>query len=98
MKGRRCSPYGPVGRLPTNATPILEKFVDERLLIRSEYKDESKSERRWVSVEVAHEAMFRSWTDLRTGFGTSADILRCDVMYGVISRTTRNGPVYGLLS
>src|SRR5271165_3603594 len=62
--------------LPAAAKPILEKFVNERLLIRSENKDEDKSERRLVSIEVAHEAMFRSWSDLKEWLRTSADILR----------------------
>jgi TIR domain/WD domain, G-beta repeat len=62
--------------LPSAAKPILEKFVNERLLIRSENKDEDKSERRSVSIEVAHEAMFRCWSDLKEWLRTSADILR----------------------
>jgi hypothetical protein len=62
--------------LPAAAKPILEKFVNERLLIRSENKDEDKSERRSVSIEVAHEAMFRCWSDLKEWLRTSADILR----------------------
>ena len=62
--------------LPAAARPILEKFVNERLLIRSENKDEDKSERRLVSIEVAHEAMFRCWSDLKEWLRTSADILR----------------------
>ena len=62
--------------LPAAAKPILEKFVNERLLIRSEYKDEGKSAQPWVSIEVAHEAMFRCWNDLKEWLRTSADILR----------------------
>ena len=62
--------------LPAAAKPILEKFVNERLLIRSENKDEDKSERRSVSIEVAHEAMFRCWSDLKEWLRTSADMLR----------------------
>jgi len=64
------------GELPAASKPILEKFVNERLLIRSENKDEDKSERRSVSIEVAHEAMFRCWSDLKEWLRTSADILR----------------------
>src|SRR5271165_7161718 len=62
--------------LPAAAKPVLEKFVNERLLIRSENKDEDKSERRSVSIEVAHEAMFRCWSDLKEWLRTSADMLR----------------------
>jgi hypothetical protein len=62
--------------LPSAAKPILEKFVNERLLIRSENKDKDMSERRSVSIEVAHEAMFRCWSDLKEWLRTSADILR----------------------
>jgi WD40 repeat protein len=62
--------------LPAAAKPILEKFVNERLLIRSENKDEDKSERQSVSIEVAHEAMFRCWSDLKEWLRTSADMLR----------------------
>jgi hypothetical protein len=52
--------------LPAAAKPILEKFVNERLLTRSESK----------VTEVAHEAMFRCWKDLKEWLHTSADILR----------------------
>jgi general stress protein YciG len=62
--------------LPATAKPILDKFVNERLLIRSKNKDEGKSEQPWVSIEVAHEAMFRCWNDLKEWLRTSADILR----------------------
>jgi hypothetical protein len=62
--------------LPAAAKPILEKFINERLLIRSENKDEDKSERRSVSIEVAHEAMFRCWSDLKEWLRISAGILR----------------------
>lgn len=62
--------------LPAAAKPILEKFVNERLLIRPENTDEDKSERRSVSIEVAHEAMFRCWSDLKEWLRTSADMLR----------------------
>jgi WD40 repeat protein len=62
--------------LPAAAKPLLEKFVNERLLIRSENKGEGRPGQRWVSVEVAHEAMFRCWNDLRGWLRTSADILR----------------------
>ena len=62
--------------LPVAARPILEKFVNERLLIRYENKDEDNSERRLVSIEVAHEAMFRCWSDLKEWLRISADILR----------------------
>jgi hypothetical protein len=62
--------------LPAAAKPILEKFVNERLLIRSENREEDKSERRSVSIEVAHGAMFRCWSDLKEWLRTSADMLR----------------------
>jgi hypothetical protein len=62
--------------LPAAAKPLLEKFVNERLLIRSENKEEGKGGQRWVSVEVAHEAMFRCGNDLKGWLRTSADILR----------------------
>jgi WD40 repeat protein len=62
--------------LPAPAKPILEKFVNERLLIRSGNQDEGKPGQGSVSVEVAHEAMFRCWNDLKGWLHTSADILR----------------------
>jgi hypothetical protein len=62
--------------VPTAAKPILEKFVNERLITRSGNKDEGGSEKPWVSIEVAHEAMFRCWSDLKEWLRTSADILR----------------------
>ena len=62
--------------LPKPAKPILEKFVNEKLLTRYETKDEGRSGQRWVSVEVAHEAIFRCWKDLQEWLQTSADILR----------------------
>jgi WD40 repeat protein len=51
------------------AYPILEQFVTQRLLIKSQRDGE-------VTLEVAHEAIFRSWEQLKTWLGTSADILR----------------------
>ena len=51
------------------AFPILEQFVTQRLLIKSERDGEG-------TLEVAHEALFRSWEQLKTWLGTSADILR----------------------
>jgi len=62
--------------LPAPAKPILEKFVNERLLIRSGNKDEGTPGQGSVSVEVAHEAMFRCWDDLEGWLRTSAGILR----------------------
>ena len=62
--------------LPPAAKPILEKFVNERLLVRSENRSDGKSEQQSVSIEVAHEAMFRCWDDLKEWLRTSADILR----------------------
>jgi hypothetical protein len=62
--------------LPAPAKPTLEKFVNERLLIRSGNQDEGKAGQGSVSVEVAHEAMFRCWNDLKGWLRTSADILR----------------------
>ena len=62
--------------LPTAAKPVLEKFVNERLLIKYENTSEDKLERRLVSIEVAHEAMFRCWKDLKEWLRTSVDILR----------------------
>ena len=62
--------------LPAAARPILEKFVNERLLVRSENRSEGKSEQQSISIEVAHEAMFRCWNDLKEWLRTSADILR----------------------
>jgi WD40 repeat protein len=58
--------------LPTAAKPILEKFVNERLLIRSGDNTKPSS----VTIEVAHEAMFRCWGDLKEWLRTSSDILR----------------------
>src|SRR5271165_1544557 len=62
--------------LPAAARPILEKFVNERLLIRYESTTKDKLDRRSVSIEVAHEAMFGCWSDLKEWLRTSADILR----------------------
>ncbi|HQZ64017.1 MAG TPA: TIR domain-containing protein [Planctomycetaceae bacterium] len=55
--------------LPAVAQPVLEQFVKERLLVKSEGNGQ-------VQVEVAQEAMFRCWGDLKVWLGTSADILR----------------------
>jgi WD40 repeat protein len=51
------------------AHPILEKFVAQRLLIKTESNGE-------VTIEVAHEAMFRCWEQLEAWLRTSVDILR----------------------
>jgi len=55
--------------LPEHARPILERFIDERLLVKSLRNGQ-------VLVEIAHEAMFRCWDILRDWLRTSADILR----------------------
>jgi WD40 repeat protein len=55
--------------LPAPAQPVLDQFVKERLLVKSECEAQ-------VQVEVAHEAMFRCWPLLQTWLGTSAAILR----------------------
>jgi hypothetical protein len=55
--------------LPELARPILSRFIDERLLVKSERDGQ-------VLVEVAHEAMFRCWDMIRDWLRTSADILR----------------------
>ncbi|HEX3148256.1 MAG TPA: toll/interleukin-1 receptor domain-containing protein [Gemmataceae bacterium] len=52
--------------LPTAAQPLLEKFVDERLLVKG--KDDQ--------VEVAHEAIFRRWAMLKNWLRESGDIMR----------------------
>lgn len=62
--------------LPPLARPLINKFVDQRLLHKTEVNDSENLERRWISVEVAHEAMFRCWKDLAGWLHTSADILR----------------------
>ena len=51
------------------AKPILSRFVNERLLVRSEHGGE-------IQIEVAHEAMLRCWDQLSSWLRTSADILR----------------------
>ena len=51
------------------AYPVLEQFVSQRLLMKTDRDGE-------VSLEVAHEAIFRSWEQLNTWLHTSADILR----------------------
>jgi WD40 repeat protein len=62
--------------LPEAAKPILDKFVNERLLTKSEHNEERSSKEPSVTVEVAHEAMFRCWKDLKEWLRTSTDILR----------------------
>lgn len=57
--------------LPAAAKPLLEQFVNERLLVKSDHGDSREG-----TVEVAHEAMFRAWPQLRDWLRTSADILR----------------------
>ena len=48
--------------LPAAAKPILANFVNERLLIRSENKDEDKSERRsWSPVRKTKRWGFGTW-------------------------------------
>jgi WD40 repeat protein len=59
--------------VPEAAKPVLELFVAERLLVKNEHVDEGT---RWVSVEVAHEALFRAWPVLKEWLRDAADILR----------------------
>ncbi len=63
-------------KLPELAKPLLDQFVKERLLIRNEASDEADPARSRITVEVAHEAIFRCWEDLKGWLRTSADILR----------------------
>lgn len=51
--------------VPEAAKPALEKFVDDRLLVRNA-----------GSLEVAHEALFRAWPALKMWLHGAADILR----------------------
>jgi WD40 repeat protein len=68
--------------LPAAAKPILKKLINERLLstgskdVGLENEGGGKSEQPSGSIEVAHEAMFRCWHDLKEWLRTSADILR----------------------
>ncbi|MFN9372893.1 MAG: toll/interleukin-1 receptor domain-containing protein [Planctomycetaceae bacterium] len=55
--------------LPAEAQPVLDQLVNERLLVKSEQDGA-------VRVEVAHEAMFRCWGDLKEWLRTAGDILR----------------------
>ncbi len=55
--------------LPLEVQPLLEQFVTERLLVKSDRDGQ-------VHVEVAHEAMFRCWSELQEWLRTSGDILR----------------------
>jgi hypothetical protein len=82
--------------LPTAAKPVLDKFVNERLLIRYESTTKDKLDRRSVSIEVAHEAMFGCWSDLKEWLGTSADILRWRRDVRRDQATTPSGMACGL--
>jgi TIR domain/AAA ATPase domain len=75
-KGEIVRLRAPWDDLPAAAKPILEKFVNQRLLIRSEDGTGGKSDEVRVSIEVAHESMFRCWSDLRGWLRTSVDVLR----------------------
>jgi formylglycine-generating enzyme required for sulfatase activity len=46
-------------RLPASCTDVLERFVNERLLVTGETKDHEPT------LSVAHEALFRVWDQLR---------------------------------
>jgi WD40 repeat protein len=59
--------------VPEPAKPVLEKFVTERLLVKNHPDDDGE---RWVSLEVAHEALFRAWPTLKKWLHDTADILR----------------------
>ncbi len=58
------------------AKPILEAFIRERLLIGSRQEDQHDPKKKWASVEVAHEALFRAWEDLKGWIAKSVDIIR----------------------
>ena len=55
--------------LPDAAKPMLQRFINERLLVTIGREQQ-------VYVEVAHEAIFRCWDLLAEWLRTSADILR----------------------
>jgi WD40 repeat protein len=63
---RRTVPWSD---LDTNVHPILEKFVESRLLVSGERGGERV-------LEVAHEALFRSWDMLKSWLRESAEALR----------------------
>jgi WD40 repeat protein len=62
--------------LPEAVKPILEQFINERLLTRTQHHDEQDPTNKWITVEVAHEAIFRCWDDLKRWIRVSVDILR----------------------
>ncbi len=64
--------------LPPEAKPILEGFVEERLLVRSQSQDGNGNGTGTpvVTVEVVHDALFRCWQELGQWLNGSADILR----------------------
>lgn len=55
--------------LPVPARPLLERFIEKRLLTARDHE-------RSRIVEVAHEALFRAWDDLRAWLDDSRDELR----------------------
>ncbi|MEM7543976.1 MAG: TIR domain-containing protein [Pseudomonadota bacterium] len=57
------------GDMPQRVHPTLERFVDARLLV-------SQSDGRDRIVEVAHEALFRSWRQLRQWLDSDRDNIR----------------------
>jgi WD40 repeat protein len=70
--------------LPMSTRPLLERFVAARLLVSSVEGSERV-------VEVAHEALFRSWQRLATWLERNTETLRLERDLRLASRSWRSG-------
>ena len=76
--------------IPVDARPLLDRLVEQRLLIRDRRRGGGGAET--AIVEVAHEALLRQWTTLRTWLDQDADALRAlDAVKRAAEQWVKNG-------
>jgi WD40 repeat protein len=77
--------------IPIEARPLLERLVDQRLLLRDRRRIEGRDEE-VVVVEVAHEALLRQWPTLTAWLDEDADALKAlDAVKRAADQWARNG-------
>ena len=68
---RRSAPWNSI---PESSRPVLESFIDERLLSRTR-ETSSGDQPGAITIAVTHEALFRVWDTLRIWLETDRDAL-----------------------
>ena len=85
----------PLSEFPATVVPLLEKLIEQRLLVRDQREIAGQAA---DTVEVAHEAILRQWPALAGWIGEERDALRVrDLLTTASSDWRRNGASDGWL-